>query len=197
MKLRQLAVATALLVSGQALATCYVTSASLKATQLRIDKIDPDIRRSIFPAGHDTDRCSVELRALVQGQWHTLRGEATGPRNGSIDALCAQAQNIGQTKLLQSLGSSDISVSNEMICQDGPKTVETRLVKIGQIVRLSDVSPDPNRLNSFGDGPFETRFFLETVPMMGGGFIQNRGVIKRRAKDEWVVVDKWENARNR
>jgi hypothetical protein len=33
--------------------------------------------------------------------------------------------------------------------------------------------------------------------MMGGGFIQNRGVIKRRAKDEWVVVDKWENARNR
>jgi hypothetical protein len=197
MKLQQLAAVTALLVGADAMATCYVTSASYNAAELKIEKIDPNVRRSIVPVGTEQDRCSIEMRVLVKGEWHLLRGEATGSRNGSMDALCARAQNIGQTRLLQSLGSSDISVRNEMICQDGPRTMNTKLVRVGDVIALSDVSPDPDKPGSFPDGQFEARYFLETIPMNGGGFIQNRGIVKRLKKDEWVVVDKWENARSR
>jgi hypothetical protein len=197
MKLQQIALVTALFVGGEAAATCYVTSASYNAAELKIDKIDPNVQRRVVPVTAEQDQCTVEMRVMVQGQWHLLRGEARGPKNSSIDALCARAQNTGQTRLLQSLGSSDISVRNEMICQDGPRVANTRLVRVGDVIALSDVSPDPDKPMSFPDGQFEARYFLETVPMNGGGFVQNRGVIKRLKKDEWVVVDKWENARSR
>jgi hypothetical protein len=74
-----------------------------------------------------------------------------------------------------------------MVCTD-QSLPKTRAVKVGEIIRESEVNPDlqwphPRRL---ADG-YTYRWFVEPSP---DGRL-TRGVIRQLNKTDWQVVDKW------
>jgi hypothetical protein len=64
-------------------------------------------------------------------------------------------------------------------------------VQVGDMVSVSQVSPNPKKPNSFIYMGTECRWFLETVAIGQGGLAQNQGIICLIKDNQWVVRDKW------
>ena len=191
MKLKLLVLSAALLFSHTVSAECVMRSATVNQSRATVQRID-NFQRVLMPEGADKMRCVVTFRAMIKNQWFDARGDSIGPMNGSLDQICAQAEQFGRANILQTVAGQS-SVMTDMICTDqAPKTQVFVPVAMGQVISLSEVAPDPAHPKSFTyKNSMECRWFLETVPLQGGGFSQNKGIACRIRNDSWYVADKW------
>jgi hypothetical protein len=193
--IKTLSLICAVLCSTSAVAECYLQSTTLNALRGRIERT-ADITRSIAPGADNQLSCVVTFRVLVDAQWYTAQGSASGASSIGEAQLCAQAMDYGRSRVLQNIAGSQTSVNQDMICTDGaPKW---KPVEIGMIVKESEVSPHPDpRKRAYWEcmPGTEGRWFIETMPAGAGqgGMVQNLGVICRLRGDQWLVKDKWVN----
>ena len=179
-----------------AFAECYLRSSTLNQFKGTIERT-ADVARDVVVMPPDKMQCTVTFRVMLNGVWHTAQGQAIGLDSTSENQLCAQAQDIGRSRLMQKIDGSQTSVSQEMVCtdQDIPQT-RSRPVKIGDLVRESEMAPhwDLSKRTSFAHRGLECRWFMETLPYGVSGMVQSIGMMCKLDNNRWRITDKWINS---
>jgi hypothetical protein len=169
-------------------AECYSRIAMNNKIQDQMVAI-ANIQKIIVPISETQNKCIVNFRAQVHGAWHTIEGEATGVKADNTDTLCTQALNSSSRNFLTQSGISKLSVEQNMVCTD-QRIAKTRLVKVGDSIKESEVAPHPNFPKRFEYRNTFCRWFMEPEVRVGD-IIQRQGIVCRIRDDEWQVVDKW------
>ena len=187
-KMRKLLIAITALSAVTAQAECYTRSAMTNQMKARIERIT-DLHQTVVPTREGQKRCTVSFRAWINGDWHS--GEGMSQTNPGIpDAqVCSQALNSGRTFLLQSIGGSDLTAEQEMVCSDEPKP-QVRLVRVGDVIAESEVQPHALRRRPFVYNGSVCRWFtqMDTSSVV---LDPNEGIMCRMTNDRWKVVDKF------
>ena len=190
MLMKQLIIAAAIAATGLANAECYTRSSTVAENDAKIDKI-ADVQNMFVQLKSGQMRCTSTFRVLIKGTWHTAEGQAIVQADVAEAQACARAQNNGRISLLQSVSKKSITVQEEMVCtdQDLPKTRNS--VKIGDVVKESEVHPDPAwpTARKLADGNTCRRFVESDIS--GVEMRRTKGVICQISDNAWKVVDKY------
>ena len=175
-------------VSATAQAECYVRSAMTSQTAIQITNV-ADVKPWVVPVSPTQNKCIVNFRAQVNGEWITVEGENVGPKTLSEDTLCKGAMDQGRTQILSRANGKRLAMEQNMVCTDQP-IAQIRKVKIGDHLQESEVLPHPNFPKQFVYRTSACRWFIEPE-VQPGDLLQRQGIICRLHDNEWQVVDKW------
>ena len=181
------AIALAVL-STTAQADCYVRSAMTNQTKVSITAI-ADVEPLVVPISFTQNKCIVTFRAQVNGSWMSAEGSSVGAKSLSEDELCQNAIDSGRVQVLSRTGGGNVAVETNMVCDDRPE-IKVRNVKIGEVVRESEVRPHPNFPKPFRYRTAQCRWFIEPEPR-NSDLLQRQGIICQSFGNEWRVIDKW------
>jgi len=175
-------------IAANAQAECYVRSAMTSQTAMSITSI-ADVQPLVVPISATQNKCIVNFRAQVNGQWITAEGESVGPRSLSEALLCKGAMDQGRTQILSQANGKTLAVEQNMVCTD-QNIPKTRRVNVGDLVQESEVIPHPHFPKRFVYHNATCRWFAEPE-VRGGDLRHQQGIICRVNDNEWQVVDKW------
>ena len=175
------------LISGVASAECFVKSSSISEMKDGIERVDA-VQRFPIKLKNDQIRCSVTFNAKIRGKWYAV--ESLALATVSEDEVCMQAVNSGSARILEKVVGTKFTMQQEMVCTE-QKLEPKKSVEVGELVRESDVIPDPLWPNprKFKDG-HECLRFVES-DMFGPDLKRSAGVICRVDQNFWRVVDKF------
>ena len=190
MHMKKLIIAAAVAATGIANAECYTRSSTVAENDAKIEKI-ADVQNMFVKLKSGQMRCTSTFRVLIKGNWFTAEGQAIVQPDVTEEQACARAQNNGRVSLLQTVSKKQMTVQEEMVCtdQDLPKTRNS--VKIGDVVKESEVQPDPlwPEARKLRDGN-TCRRFVE-ADLKGVDMQRSKGVICQISENAWKVVDKY------
>jgi len=175
-------------VSATAQAECYVRSAMTNQTAIQITNV-ADVRPWVVPISPTQNKCIVNFRAQVNGEWITVEGENVGPKTVSEALLCKGAMDQGRTQILSRANGKTLSLEQNMVCTD-QTLPKIRRVEIGDRLQESEVLPHPNFPKRFVYHNATCRWFAEQ-DVRNGDLRHKQGIICRSHENEWQVVDKW------
>jgi hypothetical protein len=175
-------------VSATAQAECYVRSAMTNQTAVQITNVT-DVRPWVVPISPTQNKCIVNFRAQVNGEWITVEGENVGPKTVSEALLCKGAMDQGRTQILSRANGKTLSLEQNMVCTD-QELPKIRRVEIGDRLQESEVLPHPNFPKRFIYHNATCRWFAEQ-DIRNGDLRHKQGIICRSHENEWQVVDKW------
>jgi hypothetical protein len=175
-------------VSATAQAECYVRSAMTNQTAIQITNVT-DVTPWVVPVSPTQNKCIVNFRAQVNGEWITVEGENVGPKTVSEALLCKGAMDQGRTQILSRANGKTLSLEQNMVCTD-QTLPKIRRVEIGDRLQESEVLPHPNFPKRFVYHNATCRWFAEQ-DIRNGDLRHKQGIICRSHENEWQVVDKW------
>ena len=175
-------------VTATAQAECYVRSAMTNQTAVQITTIT-DVKPWVVPVSPTHNKCIVNFRAQVNGEWITAEGENVGPKSLSEALLCQGAMDQGRTQILSRATGTNVTLEQNMVCteQNLPKV---RRVEVGDRVQESEVLPHPNFPRQFVYHNATCRWFAEQE-VRSRDLRHKQGIICKSHDNEWLVVDKW------
>ena len=179
----------AMIMATTAQADCYVRSAVTNQTAMSITSV-ADIEPMVVPVSATHQKCIVNFRAQVNGQWITAEGEKVGPKTMSEQDLCNSAVNQGRIQILSRADGGKMAVEQNMVCTDQPE-IRVKSVQRGELVRESEVRPHPNFPKPFVYRTAQCRWFIEPEVHPGRDLLQRQGIICQTNGNEWRVIDKW------
>ena len=175
-------------ISTTAQADCYVRSAMTGRAQVTITDI-ADVQTLVVPVNMTQNKCFATYRAQVNGQWQSLEGTNTGPKSMTEEELCRGALDSSRAQIMSRANGTNMQVETNMVCDDRP-AIQVHNVKIGDLVRVSEVRPHPNFPKPFVFRTAQCRWFIEPEPRVGD-LLQRQGIICQSHADQWRVIDKW------
>ena len=185
---RKSIITMAMAVTATAQAECFVRSAMTSQTAMQITSI-ADVKPWVVPISPTQNKCIVNFRAQVNGEWITAEGENVGPRSLSEALLCRGAMDQGRTQILSRASGKTLAVEQNMVCTD-QTLPKVRRVEIGDRVLESEVLPHPHFPKQFVYHNAICRWFAEQE-VRSGDLRHRQGIICRSHDNEWLVVDKW------
>ena len=129
------------------------------------------------------------FRSQVHGEWQTVDGSYVGPKSMPEEELCRGALDSNRAQIMSRASGTNMQVETNMVCDDRP-AIQVRNVKIGDVVRVSEVRPHPNFPKPFIYRTAQCRWFIEPEPRVGD-LLQRQGIICQSHGDQWRVIDKW------
>ena len=190
--MKKLIIAAAIASTGLANAECYMRSSTLAESDAKIEKI-ADVQNMFVRLKSGQMRCTSTFRVLIKGTWHDAEGQAVVQPDVAEAQACARAQNNGRVTLLQSVSKKTMTVQQEMVCTDQELPKTRNSVKIGDVVKESEVHPDPAwpEARKLRDGNV-CRRFVES-DLSGVEMRRTKGVICQVSENSWKVVDKYQS----
>jgi hypothetical protein len=179
------------LLATAASAECVMRTSTLSKTTGKIEQI-ADIRPLLSPSFNNERKCSISARVLYHGKWENAYGDYTGDPAIGDQELCVNAVEIGVRQFLASQESKLIHSNEQMVCTD-EEPIKVRPVQKGEVIRVSEVQPDPGHPELFNYNGTKCRWFVETDAGQGKLY-QWRGIVcktGRKDSDDWTVVDKF------
>jgi hypothetical protein len=173
---------TSLVLVGVVHAECYTRSSTITNQTHQIERIT-DLEQTVTP-----NKCRITFRALINGEWHTAEGEATGSL--TAQDICATALSQGRIRILEKVSDAKLSSSQELICTDQEIPQIKSLVKVGELIRESEVKVHPSYPYPFPYRGGQCRWFTESVPL-SGKVVVHQGIFCKAGENVWRVVDKW------
>jgi hypothetical protein len=188
--MKKLIIAAAIASASLANAECYMRSSTLAESDAKIEKI-ADIQNMFVKLKSGQMRCTSTFRVLIKGTWHDAEGQAIVQSDVAEAQACARAQNNGRVTLLQAVSKRSMTVQQEMVCTDQELPKTRNSVKIGDVVKESEVHPDPAwpETRKLRDGNV-CRRFVES-DLSGVDMRRSKGVICQVSENAWKVVDKY------
>ena len=176
------------LVATTAQAECFVRSAMSSQTRASITAI-ADVDPFVVPISATQNKCIVNYRAQVNGNWVTVEGTSIGAKSLSEEELCRGAIDSSRAQLLSKTDAGNLNIETNMVCDERP-AIQVRNVRIGELVRESEVRPHPNFPKPFRYRTAQCRWFIEPEPR-NSDLLQRQGIICQSAGNNWIVIDKW------
>ena len=174
--------------NAYAQADCYVRSAMTNQTAIQITSI-ADVKPWVVPISPTHNKCIVNFRAQVNGEWITAEGESVGLKILSEALLCKGAMDQGRTQILSRADGKTLAVEQNMVCTD-QTLPKIRRVEVGDRVQESEVKPHPNFPKRFVYHNATCRWFAEPV-VRSNDLRHLQGIICQIHDNEWQVIDKW------
>ena len=178
-------------IPGAAYSECIMRTTSLTRVVGKVDDV-ADIRPLLSPSFNNERRCAISARVLYRGSWHTVYSDYTGPVSVGDRDLCSNAVELGVRQFLASKEAKLLHSDQQMVCSDEPE-IKVRPVQKGELVRISEVAPHPEKPDPFAVKGVECRWFIEPAGS-GATYYRWQGVVcrtGRRDSGEWTVVDKF------
>jgi hypothetical protein len=176
------------LAATTAQADCYVRSSMTGKGQITVTDVS-DIQNLVVPISFTQNKCFATYRAQVNGHWQSLEGTNVGSKNISEEELCQGALDSSRAQLLSKASGTNMSVETNMVCDERP-AIRVKNVRIGDLVRVSEVRMHPNFPKPFIYRTAQCRWFIEPEPRVGD-LLQRQGIICQSHGDQWRVIDKW------
>jgi len=168
-------------------AECILQETTISKSSLTVSNHD-NITRNITTFG-DQFKCSVRYRALVGNEWHTATGDFVF-HDMLPSTACANAIALGDSHLLESLSQKQIQKEQMLVCHDDNKIMASVINTIGDQVKISQLTPDPNRPKSFAYNGTECKWFLDRN-FIDKKLLTGYGIACKLTSDDWVIVDKF------
>lgn len=176
------------LLINSAAAECYVRQSMTAQQQTRITSIT-DMQYLTVPVSTLQHKCIVTFRALLDGKWITGEGEHTAERTMAETDVCRAAMDFGQLQIVNKASAKNFTVETNMVCDERPE-IAVRNVRVGDVIRESEVRIHPNFLRRFRYLGAECRWFIEPV-FRNQDMGQYQGIICQSHATGWRVIDKW------
>ena len=180
--------ALTLLFPAIAAAECYQESVTVNQAHAEIREI-ADYQKFVKTANNQ-QTCTVMFRARINNRWYDGRGESQGLNTDSTDQICAQAMQVGRSKILEKIAGTAIQSNQTLYC-NGFATPQLRQgLKKFDTFKISELKPMPN------SQPFEykgsvCRYFLESDIDSKNNNLMQWQIVGCVIRDEWTVVDKF------
>lgn len=193
MKKKFLVLMLAATMSAPAYSECIMRSTSTMKVSGVINGIT-DYKTIVTPVSDHETNCSLRARVLYHGKWETIYADYTGETSIGELELCTNAAELGVRQFLDSKEEKKVYSDQKMVCSD--EDTPPQPVKVGDIVKESDVKPDPEASYPFPYKGTTCRRFIETVGTEKDptdlhkyhGTICKEG---RRTANTWVVMEKF------
>lgn len=184
----QTATALILLIPVLAVADCYQESVAVSKTKAEIKEVT-DFQKLVKTVSNQ-QICTVLFKARINNQWYDARGESQGPITDSTDQICAQAMQVGRSKILERVAGAGIQSNQTLYCNDFEIPQLRKGLRKFDTFKISELKPMPNT------EPFEykgstCRYFLESdIDPRTNNLLQWQ-IIGCVIRNEWTVVDKF------
>ena len=171
-----------------ATADCYQETVTSNQIDASIKEI-ADFKKFVKTVD-DKQICTVMFRARITNKWYDARAESQGLITDSTDQVCAQALQVGRTKILERVAGSAVQSNQTLYCNDFETPQLKKGLKKFDTFQLSELKPMPNA------DPFEfkgsmCRYFLESdIDARTNNLIQWQ-IVGCVIRNEWTVVDKF------
>jgi len=177
-----------LIVPVFALADCYQESVTVARTKSEIKEV-ADFQKLVKTVNNQ-QICTVLFKARINNQWYDARGESQGPITDSTDQICAQAMQVGRTKILERAAGVGVQSSQTLYCNDFEIPQLKKGLKKFDTFKISELKPLPN------SEPFEykgstCRHFLESDIDPRTNNLKQWQIVGCVIRNEWTVVDKF------
>lgn len=171
-----------------ALADCYQESVTVNNARTEIREV-ADYQKFVKTQSNQ-QICTVMFKAKINNKWFDARGESQGPITDSTDQICAQAMQVGRSKILERVGGSAVQSNQTLYCNDFALPELKKGLKKFDTFKVSELKPMPNT------DPFEykgstCRYFLESDIDPNTNNLMQWQIVGCVIRNEWTVVDKF------
>jgi hypothetical protein len=184
----QKAAVTIALLPGVAVAECYQEAVTTNNARAEIKEV-ADFQKFV-KTQNNQQVCTVMFRARINNRWHDARGESQGLITDSTDQVCAQAMQVGRSKILERVAGSAVQSTQTLYCNDFNTPQLRKGLKKFDTFRVSELKPVPNM------EPFEykgsmCRHFLESDVDPNTNNLMQWQIVGCVIRNEWTVIDKF------
>jgi len=184
----QTAVTVIGLIPGVVLADCYQESVTVNNARTEIKQV-ADYQKFV-KTQNNQQICTVMFKAQINNRWYDARGESQGPITDSTDQICAQAMQVGRSKILERVGGSSVQSNQTLYCNDFAIPELKKGLKRFDTFKVSELTPMPNT------EPFEYKgstcmYFLESDLDPNTHNLMQWQIVGCIIRNEWTVVDKF------
>ena len=176
-----------LVTSTVASAECYMRGATSVTGKVNIQRV-VDQRSMVVPTV-DGKRCSTTFRIQINGLWFDGYGAHEWSDNTDDVTACKIAEEMGKQEIIRNSFGSQVASQRDMVCSDEPRIVE-RPVQVGDLIRESQVMPNPDKPKPFKYKGTQCKWYIET-DAKGMDMYQWQGVICEIRPGTWKVLDKF------
>jgi hypothetical protein len=184
----QKAAVTVALLHGVAAADCYQEAVTTNNARAEIKEV-ADFQKFV-KTQNNQQVCTVMFRARINNRWYDARGESQGLITDSTDQVCAQAMQVGRSRILERVAGSAVQSTQTLYCNDFNTPQLRKGLKKFDTFRVSELKPVPNM------EPFEykgsmCRHFLESDVDPNTNNLMQWQIVGCVIRNEWTVIDKF------
>lgn len=169
-------------------AECYQEAVTTNNAQAEIKEV-ADFQKFV-KTQNNQQICTVMFRARISNRWYDARGESQGPITDSTDQVCAQAMQVGRSRILERVAGSAVQSTQTLYCNDFNTPQLRKGLKKFDTFKVSELKPVPNT------EPFEykgstCRHFLESDVDSNTNNLMQWQIVGCVIRNEWTVIDKF------
>ena len=184
----QKAAITIALLPVVATAECYQEAVTTNNARAEIKEV-ADFQKFV-KTQNNQQVCTVMFRARINNRWYDARGESQGSITDSTDQICAQAMQVGRSKILERVAGSAVQSTQTLYCNDFNTPQLRKGLKKFDTFKVSELKPVPNM------EPFEykgsmCRHFLESDVDPNTNNLMQWQIVGCVIRNEWTVIDKF------
>ena len=171
-----------------AVAECYQEAVTTNNARAEIKEV-ADFQK--FVKTHNNQQiCTVMFRARIGNRWHDARGESQGLTTDSTDQVCAQAMQVGRSRILERVAGSAVQSTQTLYCNDFNTPQLRKGLKKFDTFRVSELKPMPNT-ESFEYKGSTCRHFMESDVDPNTNNLVQWQIVGCVIQNEWTVIDKF------
>lgn len=171
------------------MAECYQESVTVNQARTEIKEIT-DLQRFVKTLNSKQQVCTVMFKAKINNRWYDARGESQGLITDSTDQLCAQAMQLGRSKILEKVDGASVQSSQTLYCNDFETPQLKKGLKKYDTFKISELKPHPDTA-SFEYKGAVCRYFLESDIDPKTNNLMQWQIVGCVIRNEWTVIDKF------
>ena len=171
-----------------AVAECYQEAVTTNNARAEIKEV-ADFQKFV-KTQNNQQICTVMFRARIGNRWHDARGESQGLTTDSTDQVCAQAMQVGRSRILERVAGSAVQSTQTLYCNDFNTPQLRKGLKKFDTFKVSELKPMPN-MEPFEYKGSTCRHFLESDVDPNTNNLVQWQIVGCAIRNEWTVVDKF------
>jgi hypothetical protein len=171
-----------------AVAECYQEAVTTNNARAEIKEV-ADFQKFV-KTQNNQQICTVMFRARISNRWHDARGESQGLTTDSTDQVCAQAMQVGRSRILERVAGSAVQSTQTLYCNDFNTPQLRKGLKKFDTFRVSELKPMPNT-ESFEYKGSTCRHFMESDVDPNTNNLVQWQIVGCVIRNEWTVIDKF------
>lgn len=182
-RMRSLTAAVLLVASSAVTAECYLRSATVVSGTAGVQRV-ADVKETKLPY-NGLRKCIAQMRIQVNGEWTDAEGEGIAETD---QQACSNARELAQARFLTPVDNPVVNAESSMVCTDAPQIKFRERVRIGDLIRESEVGVHHRYPQPFRHKGTQCKWFIHQEAHLGK-LVSFGGIMCATRNDLWRVVD--------
>jgi hypothetical protein len=181
--MRSLTAAVLLVASASVAAECYLRSATVVSSKANVQRV-ADVKETKLPY-NGLRKCIAQMRIQVNNEWTDAEGEGVAETD---EQACSNARELAQARFLTPVTNPVVNAESSMVCTDAPQLKFRERVRVGDLVRESEVGVHHGYPNPFRHKGTQCKWFIHSEAHLGK-LVSFGGIMCATRSEQWQVVD--------